>query len=32
VDGLDHFLDDIEIVFEEIARENGLDVEPPTGL
>ena len=32
VDGLDHFLDDIEIVFEEIARENGLDVEPPTGI
>ena len=32
VEGLDHFLDDIEIVFEEIARENGLDVEPPTGL
>jgi hypothetical protein len=28
VEGLDHFLDDIEIVFEEIARENGLDVEP----
>jgi hypothetical protein len=32
VDGLDQFLDDIEIVFEEIARENGLDVEPPTGI
>jgi hypothetical protein len=32
VEGLDHFLDDIEIVFEDIARENGLDVEPPTGL
>jgi hypothetical protein len=32
VDGLDHFIDDIEIIFEEIARENGLDVEPPTGL
>jgi len=25
VEGLDHFLDDIEITFEEIARENGLD-------
>jgi hypothetical protein len=32
VDGLDHFIDDIEIIFEDIARENGLDVEPPTGL
>ncbi len=32
VEGLDHFLDDIEIVFEEIARENGLDIEPPTGI
>jgi hypothetical protein len=32
VEGLDHFLDDIEVIFEEIARENGLDVEPPTGL
>jgi hypothetical protein len=32
VEGLDHFLDDIEIVFEEIARENGLDVEPSTRL
>jgi hypothetical protein len=32
IDGLDHFLDDIEIVFEEIARENGLDVEPPAGI
>jgi hypothetical protein len=32
VEGLDHFLDDIEIMFEEIARENGLDVEPPTGI
>jgi hypothetical protein len=30
VEGLDHFLDDIEIVFEEIARENGLDAS--TGL
>jgi len=27
VEGLDHFLDDIEIVFEEIARENGLDMD-----
>jgi hypothetical protein len=32
VEGLDHFIDDIEIIFEEIARENGLDAEPPTGL
>ena len=32
VEGLDHFLDDIEIVFEEIARENGLDSDSPTGL
>ncbi len=32
VEGLDHFLDDIEIIFEDIARENGLDMEPPTGL
>jgi hypothetical protein len=32
VEGLDQFLDDIEIVFEEIARENGLDIEPPTGI
>ena len=32
VDGLDHFIDDIEVVFEDIARENGLDAEPPTGI
>jgi hypothetical protein len=32
VDGLDHFIDDIEVIFEEIARDNGLDVEPLTGL
>jgi hypothetical protein len=32
VEGLDHFLDDIEIVFEEIARENGLDSDSPTRL
>jgi hypothetical protein len=32
VEGLDHFIDDIEIIFEDIARANGLDVEPPTGL
>jgi hypothetical protein len=32
VDGLDHFLDDIEVIFEEIARANGLDEEPFTGL
>jgi hypothetical protein len=25
VEGLDHFIDDIEIIFEEIARENGLE-------
>ena len=31
VAGLDHFLDDIEVVFEEIARENGLDADPSTG-
>jgi hypothetical protein len=30
VDGLDHFIDDIEVVFDDIARENGLDVS--TGL
>jgi hypothetical protein len=30
VDELDHFIDDIEIIFDEIARENGLDVS--TGL
>ena len=30
VDGLDHFIDDIEVVFDGIARENGLDVS--TGL
>ena len=27
VQGLDHFLDEIEIIFEDIARENGLDTE-----
>ncbi|HNO95369.1 MAG TPA: hypothetical protein PKJ84_14435, partial [Anaerolineales bacterium] len=32
VSGLDHFLDEIEIIFEEIATANGLDVEPSTGL
>jgi hypothetical protein len=32
VDGLDHFIDDIEIMFEDIARENGLDAESSTGL
>ena len=30
VDGLDHFIDDIEITLDEIARENGLD--ESTGL
>lgn len=29
VEGLDHFLDEIEIMLEEIAAANGLDVEPP---
>ena len=32
VAGLDHFLDEIEIMFEEIATANGLDAEPSTGL
>lgn len=32
VSGLDHFLDEIEIMFEEIATANGLDAEPSTGL
>lgn len=32
VEGLDHFLDEIEIVFEEFAAANGLDVEQSTGL
>lgn len=32
VAGLDHFLDNIEIMFEEIALANGLDAEPSTGL
>ena len=32
VQGLDHFLDEVEITFEEIAKENGLDVEPSTGI
>lgn len=32
VTGLDHFLDEIEILFEEIAAANGLDVEPLAGL
>lgn len=32
VAGLDHFLDEIEIMFEEIAAANGLDAEPSTGL
>lgn len=32
VEGLDHFLDEIEITFEEIAAANGLDVEPLAGL
>jgi hypothetical protein len=27
VQGLDHFLDDIEVIFEEVARENGLDTD-----
>ena len=30
VDGLDHFIDDIEIILDEIARENGVDAS--TGL
>ena len=32
VEGLDHFLDDIEVILDGIARDNGLDVEPSTGL
>jgi hypothetical protein len=32
VAGLDHFLDEIEIMLEEIATANGLDAEPSTGL
>jgi hypothetical protein len=32
VEGLDHFIDEIEIVLEEIAAANGLDVEPSTGF
>lgn len=32
LEGLDHFLDEIEITFEDIARANGLDTEPSTGL
>lgn len=32
VAGLDHFLDEIEIMLEETAAANGLDAEPSTGL
>jgi hypothetical protein len=32
VEGLDHLLDEIEIMFEEIATANGLDAEPSTGF
>lgn len=32
VEGLDHFLDEIEIMLEEIAAANGLDAEPSTGF
>jgi len=32
VEALDHFLDEIEILFEEFASANGLDVEPLAGL
>jgi hypothetical protein len=32
VEGLDHFLDEIEIMFDEIATANGLDPEPSTGF
>ncbi len=32
VQGLDHFLDEIEIMLEEIAAANGLDVEPLPGI
>lgn len=32
VAALDHLLDEIEIMFEEIATANGLDTEPSTGL
>mgnify|MGYP000185724353 CR=1 FL=1 len=32
LEGLDRFMDEIEIIFEEIARDNGLDAEAPSGL
>lgn len=32
VQGLDHFLDEIEIMLEEIAAANGLDAEPLAGI
>lgn len=32
VGGLDHFLDELEIAFDEIAAANGLDAAPSTGL
>ncbi len=30
VEGLDHFIDEVEIIFEQIAAANGLDAEPST--
>ncbi len=32
VSGLDHFLDELEIAFDELAAANGLESEPSTGL
>jgi predicted nucleotidyltransferase len=32
VDALDQFIDEVEIAFDEIARENGLDVEQSSGI
>jgi len=32
VEGLDHFLDEIDIMLEEIAAANGIDPEPSTGF
>lgn len=32
VSGLDHFLDELEITFDELAAGHGLDAEPSTGL
>lgn len=32
MESLDRFMDEIEIIFEEFARESGLDAEPPAGI